>query len=290
MRRMRLHTTIKALLAWNILILLKFTIPSSGFLAPARNAIGSRTSLSITATTQRYDPLKSRRTHAKHNQHFSSSSSSDDTSARRRHLSEEQVHELLSGGLKKGQPSYPAWKSERRRKKLYEMTEWATSDEANRPIICEYEPDAWWLWSRWSGTALSMTYVPILLNISVGILVNWYVHSHTATSWSFFSVPPADDPLILSLEGFKTLWEYQLTLCTFILAFFTSQAYSYWKSVYFTTRAIQGRINDICLIITTNAERETRIMPDGKEVSDYSDRAKELVATCTRLIKVSHTL
>jgi len=93
------------------------------------------------------------------------------------------------------------------------MTEWATSDEANRPIICEYESGALWLWTRWRGTALSMTYIPVFVNIVIGVVVNSYVHSHTATTRSFFSVPPADDPLIQELAGLKALWEYQLFLC-----------------------------------------------------------------------------
>mmetsp|Transcript_23752 Transcript_23752/g.55918 ORF Transcript_23752/g.55918 Transcript_23752/m.55918 type:complete len:556 (-) Transcript_23752:59-1726(-) len=209
----------------------------------------------------------------------------------RRYLTEEEVRELLSGGLSigKGQPSYPAWRSKRRRKKLFEMTEWATSDEPNRPILCEYEPDALWLWTRWRGTVLSMTYIPIAFNVAIGIFVNWYVHSHTEATWSYFAVPPQDEPLIQELAGLKTLWEYQLTLCTFILAFFTGQAYTYWRQVYFTTRAIQGRINDICLIITTNAERESQTLMDGSTVTVYSERAAALVDTCTRLIRVSHT-
>jgi len=210
-------------------------------------------------------------------------------------LSEDQVNELLSGGLlQKGRPSYPAWKStNRKRNKLYEMTEWATSEEANRPIICTYEPDALWLWTRWRGTALSMTYVPIAINIAIGILVNWFVQAHTDVHWSFLAVPPADEPLIQKLQALKDLWEYQLTLCTFILAFFTSQAYSYWKGVYFTTRAIQGRINDICLILTTSAKRnsEGKVVDGNKNsVSTYSDNAADLVDTCTRLLRLSHTL
>lgn len=287
MRKGQRHLTIRTTLRWVLLVQLAIAIPCSGYLLPPRNIQGSQTPVFGIVPNSKQKALNFPSTCTREYKLFSSHSSED---ASDKYLSQEKVQELLSGGFMKGQPSYPAWKSKRRRQKLYEMTEWATSDEANRPIICEYEPDAGWLWTRWGGTALAMTYIPILFNISMGILVNWYVHSHTATSWSFFSVPPADDPLILELEGLKTLWEYQLTLCTFILAFFTSQAYSYWRSVYFTTRAIQGRINDICLIITTNAERTTRIMPNGKEMSEYSDRAKELVSTCTRLIRVSHTL
>jgi len=220
-----------------------------------------------------------------------SSSENKENEEGRRYLTEDQVHELLSGGLSiaKGQPSYPAWRSTRRGKQLFEMGEWATSDEPNRPILCEYEPDALWLWTRWSGTVLSMTFVPITINIAIGILVNWYVHSHTQTTWSFFAIPPEDEPLVQKLAGLKTLWEYQLTLSTFILAFFTSQAYNYWRQVYFTTRAIQGRINDICLIITANAKRERNTAIDGSYMTDYSERASDLVNTCTRLIRISHT-
>lgn len=287
MRKAQRHSRMRTFLPWVLLVELAITIPCSGYLLPSRNIHSRRAPLLGSFVNGKQTVTKSQSVRKGECELFSSQSSED---APEKYLSQEQVKELLSGGFMKGQPSYPAWKSKRRRQKLYEMTEWATSDEANRPIICEYEPDAGWLWTRWTGTVLAMTYIPVLFNISVGILINWYVHSHTAANWSFFSVPPADDPIILRLEGLKTLWEYQLTLCTFILAFFTSQAYSYWRSVYFTTRAIQGRINDICLIITTNAERKKRITPDGKEMSDYSDRAKELVATCTRLIRVSHTL
>jgi len=188
---------------------------------------------------------------------------------------------------RKGKPSYPAWKNKR---KLDEITEWATSDGANRPVICEYEPDAWWLWTKWRGTALSMTYVSIIINMGLGIFVDWFVHTSAETTWSFSAVPPADEPIIQKLVGMQTLWEYQLTLCTFILAFFTSQAYSYWRSVYFTTRAVQGRINDCVLILTATAKREEPI-EGGKEksITGFSPEAEDLVHTCTRLLRLSHT-
>jgi hypothetical protein len=50
--------------------------------------------------------------------------------------------------------------------------------------------------------------------------------------------------------------------------------------VYYCTRAIQGRINDICLLITMGAERDEQ---------GYTHKAADLVETCTRLIRLSHT-
>ena len=84
-------------------------------------------------------------------------------------------------------------------------------------------------------------------------------------------------------------WEYQLTVTTFILTFFLSHAYSYWQKVYNTTRMIQGRINDFCMLLVIGAQRGNN--GDSKEGSrGYSDEAKVLVDRCTRLIRLSHTL
>ena len=43
------------------------------------------------------------------------------------------------------------------------------ADQANRPIICEYKPDALWLWSQYRGTVLSITIVPVLLTVSLAL-------------------------------------------------------------------------------------------------------------------------
>ncbi len=70
---------------------------------------------------------------------------------------------------------------------------------------------------------------------------------------------------------------------------------------YFATRSIQGRINDICLLVTLSAARsheygevdgitgyQTRI--EGKANNDGDERdAKTLVQDVTRLLRMSHT-
>ena len=79
--------------------------------------------------------------------------------------------------------------------------------------------------------------------------------------------------------------EYQLTLTTFVLTFFTQQAYAHYRAVYFCTRAIQGRINDVCLLLVVGATRGEV----GGESSTYSDDARSLNSLCTRLIRMCHT-
>ena len=171
-----------------------------------------------------------------------------------------------------GAPSSPGWK----RNQLNRLTDWAVSDAANRPVICEYEPDALWLWSKWRGTVLSIVFLPVVWNIAVSIGVDVLVHSVSPEPhWPFLAKPPVDNPIIMQLSGVNTLWSYQVTLCTFVLTFFTAEAYKHWRAVYFTTRAIQGRINDVCLLLSVGAKRND---PD----------AQNLVDRCTRLIKKSH--
>lgn len=120
----------------------------------------------------------------------------------------------------------------------------------------------------------------------LGIAIDRLVHHYSHETWAFLAVPPADDPLVLRLAGMKSLWEYQLTLSTFVLAFFMQEAFRHWKSVYFTTRSIQGRINDTCMLLTIAAKRSETT--DGI-MSGFDKEAESLVLTCTRLIRLSHT-
>lgn len=153
------------------------------------------------------------------------------------------------------------------------MAQWAIHDKPTRPIIYTYEPEAGWLWTRWKGTVLSLTFWPIVVNICVGIGVDVAVHSASESSWGLLTSPPVYDPIVEELHGLNSLWEYLGTLTTFILTFFTAEAYRYWRSVYATTRAIQGRIQDICMLVTMGSQLD-------------NSESQELAMQCTRLIKV----
>lgn len=69
---------------------------------------------------------------------------------------------------------------------------------------------------------------------------------------------------------------------------FFSQSYGYWQKVYNTSRAIQGRINDFCMLLAVGAQRGTARDADG--IKGFSDESRSFVNTCTRLIRMSHTL
>lgn len=144
-----------------------------------------------------------------------------------------------------GAPSNPGWSSGR----LNRLTEWADSSDPNRPIICEYNPQGRWLWRKWNGTVLKATWKSVVFSMLTGFIIDYTARGSSLSkyrlSWDILSeVPTENTPfLIKNLSAVTKVWEYQLTLSTFILTFFLSQAFSYWQKVYNTTRMIQGRIN-----------------------------------------------
>lgn len=145
----------------------------------------------------------------------------------------------ISGG---GRPSNPGWESSR----LNRLTEWADEVQPNRPIICEYQPQGIWLWKKWNGTVLKATWRSVLFAMLTGLAIDFVARGHSWSNYKSWNHIPAVDTttrLIKRLSAVTKVWEYQLTLSTFILTFFLSQAFSYWQKVYNTTRMIQGRIN-----------------------------------------------
>ena len=198
-----------------------------------------------------------------------------------------QSQKVLGG---EGMPSNPGWKIGR----LDQLTEWAESKAANRPVICEYEPSGIWLWTKWVGTVLQSTWKEITLSMIMTLCFHLYLAwKHSWPIWSFVVPLDGSDKLLSGLLGLKKLWEHQLTLATFILTFFTSQAFAYWQKVYTTTRMIQGRINDICMLIVVGAQRGSEgsqdksrsAIPDKRYLKETSE---QMVKDSTRLIRMAH--
>lgn len=200
---------------------------------------------------------------------------------------------LLQG---EGSPSKPGWTSGR----LERLSEWANAREANRDIIGQYKPEGFWLWTRFRGTVFKLTWGSVVGSMLASLMIDLIFRSvTTAPAWDLLSIPPATEPFIKSLKGFETMWAYQLSLCSLVLTFFTSLAFSYWQKVYNTTRMIQGRINDFCMLLTMSAARMD-ITPDMYDEDDnnapstyassvYTPQSLKLATTITRLLRMSHT-
>eukprot|EP00539_Tryblionella_compressa_P019477 CAMPEP_0178880234 /NCGR_PEP_ID=MMETSP0747-20121128/12362_1 /TAXON_ID=913974 /ORGANISM="Nitzschia punctata, Strain CCMP561" /LENGTH=525 /DNA_ID=CAMNT_0020548129 /DNA_START=37 /DNA_END=1614 /DNA_ORIENTATION=- len=170
-----------------------------------------------------------------------------------------------------GMPSSVGWTSER----LNRLTQWADSKKPNRPVVCEYQPDGFWLWRKWKGTVLKSNWTSVVFTMLLAILLHFFVRHGRRLVWPWYAVPPKTDPFIMGLAGVRKAWEFHLTIATFILTFFTSQSFTYWQTVYQTTRKIQGRINDFCMLLVLGAERDDSVedKPDTttKNSFDSSD-------------------
>lgn len=99
-----------------------------------------------------------------------------------------------------GLSSSPGWK----RGQLDTLTDWAVSNAANRPVICEYEPDGAWLWSKWRGTVLNLTYPAVIFNIAASVAMVFSVRELADSTLPFFAIPPQDEPFMQQLHGFNS--------------------------------------------------------------------------------------
>ena len=102
----------------------------------------------------------------------------------------------------------PGWEAGR----LNQLTDWAVSDQTNRPVICEYKADGAWLWRKWRGTVLSITLVPVLVSMGFGVAIDLAARFGCDATWPLLAVPPPEEELIQSLNGEPRALTLTLTL------------------------------------------------------------------------------
>lgn len=135
-------------------------------------------------------------------------------------------------------------------------------------------------------------------------IVNLFVYHHYISevavgndiAWYASEIRHMDDPWIEVLDSIAIFWDQSLSLGIFTLSFFVNQAYEYWKRVYNCSRAIQGRINDLSMLVTACAARseeygevngttgyQTKTINSGKVIDP-----QKLVSDVTRMLRMSH--
>mmetsp|Transcript_37076 Transcript_37076/g.41756 ORF Transcript_37076/g.41756 Transcript_37076/m.41756 type:complete len:516 (-) Transcript_37076:320-1867(-) len=131
-------------------------------------------------------------------------------------------------------------------------------------IIRQFQPERRWLWSLWRGTILQHAWKSALVNMAVSVLfifsirlVNHYIFKNPL-HWPIGAIPDKTHPFIIRTQGLYKLWVYTMSITTFVLTFFLSQAYSLWRDIYTKGRKIQGRLNDISLMLACSVERNPK--------------------------------
>lgn len=149
-------------------------------------------------------------------------------------------------------------------------------------IIRQFVPMRGWLWRRWYGTVLQHAWKVALANILVSLIFSALVRKYSHPTWEFGMVPDPNNKIISRLLGLKVVWTYLMSITTFILTFYLSQAYSLWREFYSLTRKIQGRMNDLGLLVAAGASRDRKGM--------YTDEAKKLLEDTSSYMRLFHVL
>lgn len=126
----------------------------------------------------------------------------------------------------------------------------------NGNIIRQYKPSRRWLWRQWRGTILQQAWKAAATSMLVSSCFVAVIRLSCGPTWALGQIPDPKSPAISRLVPLAQLWNYLMTLTTFILTFFLSQAYSLWRDMYVTTRKIQGRLNDVGLLLASTVERD----------------------------------
>lgn len=119
------------------------------------------------------------------------------------------------------------------------------------------------------------------VNVIVSLGFSALIRKRSQPSWRFGMLPDPENQIISRLVGLKLVWNYLMTITTFVLTFFLSQAYSLWREFYTLTRKIQSRMNDLGLLIATAARRDRNGL--------YSEDARELLDDTSSYMRLFHT-
>jgi hypothetical protein len=145
-------------------------------------------------------------------------------------------------------------------------------------VIKKFNPSRRWLWRRRTGTILQHAWKTAVANMVLSFVVVTIARHWVKPTWGFGMLPDLKNTVISRVIGLSKAWHYVMTLTTFTLTFFLSQAYALWRDIYNTARIVQGYLSDINLLLACSAERDKH--------GSYTLRAKSLledVASYTRL-------
>jgi hypothetical protein len=108
------------------------------------------------------------------------------------------------------------------------------------------------------------------------------LRKYTYVDWAIGELPKDSHPVFKRLKVFDKLWQYMMTLATFTLTFFFNEAYRFWREFYNIGRAIQGRLNDLSLLLATHAARS--------EDGGYTPEAQSLLEDVGSYLRAFHIL
>jgi len=189
----------------------------------------------------------------------------------------------------------PTWGTTKRMEVLKSVVDQEALDEmvdratrvGNAPhFIAQFRPQATWLWGQWHGTVLQQAWRPALTMMAFSIALVFFMEYTRMTgthTWSLLEVPDPKDKWVARLQGFTTMWGYLLTMATFTNSFFLSQAYGFWLATKGNARKVQGRLNDLGMLLAVHARRDD-------DTGKFTPESYELLEVNARWVRLFHML
>lgn len=155
-------------------------------------------------------------------------------------------------------------------------------------IIRSYEPSARWLIKQYRGTILQYVGPTVLFMMTwaalFGALTEYIDGRNTPNFGTGMGLDDdfAPGSIIWHLELIAGVWTKLSPLTTFVATFFLNSAFNYWRDFYWTARSIQGRFNDVQLIVSSYAARDRN--------GAIKEEAKQALDDVARMQRIFHQL
>jgi hypothetical protein len=149
------------------------------------------------------------------------------------------------------------------------------------PVIPKYTGAVTWAWRQWSGTIIERLWQQVAYNMLVPALIVLGVHALDPSTSLWWQIPGEPHFLVTPLLAVNHGWNYLLTLTTFVTTFFVGHAHSFWRNCYRLSRTVQGRFNDVGLLVATHAARDA-------QTGGIEPAAHDCVLDIARYLRLSH--
>ena len=182
----------------------------------------------------------------------------------------------------------------------------AMSQTVVAPVMQQFYPQRDWLWSRWTGTIVArvLTREVLWTSLFAALFIVAFgrisaaataaaaaasrKHAFRAAASALGSSPAtaAVELAATALASVDKVWMLASSLVSFTLSFFLTQSYTFWREIYVRCRIVQGRLNDLGLLLASNARRHE----SGPAAGEYTDESREMLVDFGRYARLFHML
>jgi hypothetical protein len=155
-------------------------------------------------------------------------------------------------------------------------------------LIQRFRPYPGWLWRQWFGTVLFHTFPTAIWNMGVTLVFCLIMRHRFYGDWDVWTSITPPPGLFPRMEATDKIWKTLMSLATFLLTFFVGQAYSFWRNLNQEARGIQGRVNDINMLLASSGAAIPRKSTSKNEY--YTEEALAFLNSLATKLQVCHLL